>query len=405
MTVLPRLVRPMLATLRRSLPADQDRYGWEFKWDGVRAIAYVSGGEVRLISRNDKDMTGSYPELGVLAGRVKAPVILDGEIVALRGGRPDFGALQSRMHVRHPPARLLADAPVQLYLFDLLHYGEESLLDVPYTERRDRLGELGLDADPVRTPPWYRDDAEIILATSLKYGLEGVVGKPLTSRYHPGGRRDWIKVKNIRHQEVIICGWNQGEGARANTIGSLVLGVYDDGRLRYAGNVGTGFTEAMLADLMRLLAPLERGSSPFSTPVPARYARGAHWAEPRLVGEVAFTEWTADGSMRHPSWHGLRSDKNPGDVQRESLAPRLGHSPSRGLQRWARRSSSVHAWHRFRVGPGLTAQHRGVAVEWLAQLAIAQVADGSIAPYRVAAAVSTFAVSRAECLRFVCGLW
>src|SRR5271165_4691170 len=166
-------------------------------------------------------------------------------------------------------------------------------------------------------------DAEIVLATSIEHGLEGVVGKPLASRYHPGGRRDWIKVKNIRHQEVIIGGWNRGEGGRAHTIGSLLLGVYDDDRLRYAGNVGTGFTEATLTDLLRQLAPLERETSPFSTPVPPRYARGAHWAEPRLVGEVAFTEWTADGSMRHPSWRGLRADKDPGAVHREALAARL----------------------------------------------------------------------------------
>jgi bifunctional non-homologous end joining protein LigD len=245
-------------------------------------------------------------------------VILDGEIVVLRGGRPDFGAMQSRMHVRRPPARLVQDTPVQLYVFDVLHYDEESLLDVPYTERRDRLGELGLDADPVRTPPWYRDDAEIVLAVSLTHGLEGVVGKPLDSSYHPGQRQDWIKVKNVRHQEVIICGWNPGEGTRANTIGSLLLGVYDDDRLRYAGNVGTGFTEAMLADLLRQPAPLQRDTSPIGTPVPAQYARGAHWVEPRLVGEIAFTEWTADGSMRHPSWRGLRPDTHPGPVHRDT---------------------------------------------------------------------------------------
>jgi bifunctional non-homologous end joining protein LigD len=249
MSVPPRLVRPMLATLRRGLPADRDRYGWEFKWDGMRAIAYVSGEQVRLVSRNNKEMTASYPELAVLADRVRAPVILDGEIVALRGGRPDFGLLQSRMHVRRPAARLVEGAPVQLYLFDLLHHGQDSLLGLPYTERRARLEDLGLDADPVRTPPWFRDDADVVLAASLKHGLEGVVGKPPASRYWPGRRRDWIKVKNIRRQEVIICGWNPGVGGRANTIGSLLVGVHDGGRLRYAGNVGTGFTEAMLADL------------------------------------------------------------------------------------------------------------------------------------------------------------
>jgi bifunctional non-homologous end joining protein LigD len=144
-----------------------------------------------------------------------------------------------------------------------------------------------------------------------------VVGKPLASRYHPGGRRDWIKVKNIRHQEVIICGWQPGQGRRANTVGSLILGIYQGGRLRYAGNVGTGFTAAMLAGLLRQLAPLQRDASPFATAVPPRYGRGAHWVEPRLVGEVAFTEWTADGSMRHPSWRGLRADKDPEQVRHE----------------------------------------------------------------------------------------
>jgi bifunctional non-homologous end joining protein LigD len=220
MAVLPRLVRPMLATPRRDLPADQDRYGWEFKWDGVRAIAYVSGASVRLVSRTDKQMAASYPELAVLAERVTTPVILDGEIVALRAGRPDFGLLQSRMHVRRPTARLVQEAPVQLYLFDLLYQGPDSLLELPYTQRRARLEDLGLDADPVRTPPWFRDDADAVLAASREQGLEGVVGKPLASRYHPGRRSAWIKVKNVRHQEVIICGWQPGQGRRADTIGS-----------------------------------------------------------------------------------------------------------------------------------------------------------------------------------------
>lgn len=121
----------------------------------------------------------------------------------------------------------------------------------------------------------------------------------------------------IRHQEVIICGWQPGQGRRANTIGSLLLGAYDDDRLLYAGNVGTGFTEAMLADLMRQLGPLQHDTSPFGTPAPPRYARGAHWVEPRLVGEVAFSKWTADGSMRHPSWHGLRAGKDPRQVHRD----------------------------------------------------------------------------------------
>jgi bifunctional non-homologous end joining protein LigD len=303
---MPRLIRPMLASLRRELPRDDDRYGWEFKWDGVRAIGYLADGAIRLLSRTGQDMTASYPELGVLAGRVLGTVILDGEIVAVSGGRPDFELLQSRMHVRHPPDRLVQAVPVQLYVFDLLHQGGESLLQMPYSQRRDRLGDLGLDQDPVRTPAWFRGGARDIQAVSLAHGLEGVVGKPLGSAYYPGQRRDWIKVKNVRHAEVIICGWKPGQGRRADTIGSLLLGVYDGGHLRYAGHVGTGFTQAMLADLIGRLRPLETGTSPFATPVPAEQARDAHWTEPRLVGEVMFTEWTSDGSMRHPSWRGLR---------------------------------------------------------------------------------------------------
>jgi bifunctional non-homologous end joining protein LigD len=314
---LPR-IKPMMATLTGELPGDQDRYGWEHKWDGVRAIAYLAGGEVRLVSRNDKDMTASYPELRALGGFVAEPMVLDGEIVAVRDGRPDFGALQTRMHVRQPAQRLLAAVPVSYYVFDLLHHGGRSLLGEPYTARRDRLATLALDTEPVRTPPWYQGSAPEVMAASVERGLEGVVGKPLTSRYYPGKRREWIKVKNVRHQEVIVAGWKPGEGSRAGMIGSLLLGVYDPvGRLRYAGHVGTGFTEPMLRDLAQRLRPRRRPDSPFDAPLPSRHDRGAQWVEPELVGEVAFTEWTSDNLLRHPSWRGLRPDKEPGEVHRE----------------------------------------------------------------------------------------
>ncbi|HEY7012345.1 MAG TPA: DNA polymerase LigD, partial [Streptosporangiaceae bacterium] len=151
MTDLPRLIKPMLASLRHEFPPDEESYGWELKWDGLRAVAYVENGRVRLVSRNDKDMAASYPELGVLAERTRAPVILDGEIVALRHGRPDFGLLQSRMHVLRPQETLLRSVPVQYNVFDLLYHGEESLTGSPYTERRARLEDLGLNSDPVHT--------------------------------------------------------------------------------------------------------------------------------------------------------------------------------------------------------------------------------------------------------------
>jgi bifunctional non-homologous end joining protein LigD len=314
---MPRLVKPMLASLRHEFPADEEDYGWELKWDGLRAVAYVSGGTVRLVSRNEKEMASSYPELAVLAGRVGAPVILDGEIVALRDERPDFGLLQSRMHVLRPDDTLVADVPVHYYVFDVLYQGQDVLTGRPYTERRARLEDLGLDSGPFHTPPWHRGGGDKVLAESIAKGLEGVVGKPLSSAYHPGQRRDWIKIKNVKQQEVIICGWAPGEGRRADLIGSLLLGVYDGDRLRYVGHVGTGFTDAMLADLAEQLRPLGRETSPFGTKIPSQAARGAHWTEPSLVGEVAFAEWTTDGILRQPSWRGLRIDKEPTEVHRE----------------------------------------------------------------------------------------
>jgi bifunctional non-homologous end joining protein LigD len=318
MSELPRLVRPMMAVLRHDLPADDDAYGWELKWDGVRAITYVEDDGVRLMSRNDKDMSRSYPELAALGGMVESPTILDGEIVALRDGRPDFGLLQSRMHVQRPTDRLIAAVPVLYYTFDLLHRGERSLLEEPYTARREALEELHLSTDPVHTPPSWAGGGAAVLAASIDQGLEGVVGKPLNSRYLPGRRGLWIKVKNVRHQEVVVAGWTPGEGRRADKIGSLVLGVYDDHGLRYVGNVGTGFTEKILRDLATTLVPLERRDNPFDTTVPAPVARTAHWVDPELVGEVAFAEWTGEGYLRHPSWRGLRPDKQPEEVHRDS---------------------------------------------------------------------------------------
>ena len=317
MADMPRLVKPMLASLRHEFPADEEDYGWELKWDGLRAVAYVSGGTVRLVSRNEKEMASSYPELAVLARCVGAPVILDGEIVALHDERPDFGLLQSRMHVLRPDDTLVADVPVHYYVFDVLYQGQDVLIGRPYTERRARLEDLGLDSGPFRTPPWHRGGGDKVLAESITKGLEGVVGKPLSSAYHPGQRRDWIKIKNVKQQEVIICGWAPGEGRRADLIGSLLLGVYDGDRLRYVGHVGTGFTDAMLADLAEQLRPLGRETSPFGTKIPSQAARGAHWTEPSLVGEVAFAEWTTDGILRQPSWRGLRIDKEPAEVHRE----------------------------------------------------------------------------------------
>lgn len=319
---MPSGIEPMKARLSE-LPADDAGWGFEIKWDGVRAIAYCETGRVRLVSRTGKDVTPAYPEIGAIAkalGGVEA--VLDGEIVAFDPeGRPSFQRLQRRMHVRASSQirRLREAVPVTYVAFDLLHLDGESLLELPYEERRARLDALALDGDAWRTPAYHRGDGAKLLALTAAQGLEGVVGKRLDSTYKPGKRgRDWIKVKNTVGQEVVIAGWLPGKGRRAGTIGALLAGYYegegDERHLRFAGKVGTGFSEAELRMLSERLAPLRRETSPFEGRQPER---AAIFAEPELVAEVSFTEWTEAGTLRHPSYKGLRDDKPADAVVRE----------------------------------------------------------------------------------------
>ena len=318
------LIAPMLAVSGR-LPAGADESGWayEMKWDGVRAIGYVDAGCLRLRSRNDRDVTEAYPELAGLAAALDGrSVVVDGEVVAFDAqGRPSFGAIQPRMHLRDARrvARLAAESPVAYLLFDLLYADGRSLLEMPYAERRAALEALELHGEHWQAPPAFEGDGAAAMAASSGAGLEGVVAKRRASAYRPGRRSgDWVKVKYQRTQEVVLVGWEPGEGRRSGGIGALVLGVHDDaGTLRYAGQVGTGFTGAVLADLANRLAPLERKTSPLHGELPARDAAGVRWVRPELVGEVAFTEWTRDGRLRHPVWRGLRPDKAPHEVVRE----------------------------------------------------------------------------------------
>jgi bifunctional non-homologous end joining protein LigD len=314
------LIRPMLASAG-TLP-NGPGWGFEFKWDGVRAVAYVDD-RVRLVSRNDRDISASYPELQAVAGLVGRPVVLDGEIVALdAAGRPSFGSLQSRMHVGHPSAELLRQVPVGYYVFDLLEDDGERLLRTPYVERRRRLEALGLTGDTtVQVPPAFVGiDGADILEAAHDNGFEGVVAKRLESVYEAGRRsRSWVKVPLIRTQEVVVGGWKPGEGRRVGTVGSLLLGAYDDTGLRYIGHVGTGFTEAVLRDLHTRMTCLAADASPFVDEVPRDRAKGARWIRPDLVGEVEFRQWTRDGRLRHSSWRGLRPDKSPADVRLPDL--------------------------------------------------------------------------------------
>jgi bifunctional non-homologous end joining protein LigD len=316
---IPRDLRPMLAT-PGSLPKDDQAWAYEVKWDGVRALVAVDGGRLTVTSRNGNDVTASYPELRGLGLQLGSrQVLLDGEVVALDdAGRSDFGTLQARMHVARPTAALLRATPVQLVLFDLLHLDGESLLDRPYDERRAALEGLGLAGDHWQVPPAFFGGGLALLAATKEQGLEGVVAKRRDSRYRPGRRSEhWLKVKHVRRTSAVVAGWKPGAGGRAGQIGSLLLGMQGPDGLEYVGHVGTGFTATTLADLGRRLEPLRRPDSPFAGAVPRAQAKDAVWAEPALVVEVDYTEWTRDGRLRHPSYKGLRDDYDPKDVVRE----------------------------------------------------------------------------------------
>ncbi|WP_296377712.1 MULTISPECIES: non-homologous end-joining DNA ligase [unclassified Pseudonocardia] len=315
-TLMPGSVRPMLA-VGGSPPVGE---GWavEFKWDGVRAIVAAAGDRVRITSRNGNDVSGGYPEIvaaGLGEGR---SVVLDGELVALdAAGRPDFGLLQQRMHVRAPGPELRAVA-VSFSVFDVLELDGRSLLRETYDVRREVLRGLGLDGlAGVSVPPSFTDlPAVQLLEVAREHRLEGVVAKRRASRYEPGRRSpSWTKTALISTQEVVIGGWTVGAGRRAGTLGALLLGARDvAGRLRYLGNVGTGFTEAALRDLLVRLGPLHTSRSPFDDEVPRELTRGVTWVAPQLVGEVVYRTLTGDQRLRHAAWRGLRPDRDPDEV-------------------------------------------------------------------------------------------
>ena len=311
---MPERVEPMLA---RTGPLPREETGWAFeiKWDGVRAMGYVEGGRLRLESRNGRDVTPRYPELRELGRALGSQeAILDGEVVAFDAGRPSFQKLQGRMHLtsEHAVRRLAASDPVVYMVFDVVFLDGRSLTGLPYEERREVLLGLGLDGPTWQTPAHHVGDGQALLELSRAQGLEGIIAKRLDCPYTPGRRSPgWVKVKNVRRADAVIGGWLPGEGGRSGRLGALVVGFHVDGELRYAGRVGSGFTEAELARVGALLKPLARDTSPFAGRQPPKLTR---FVEPELVCLVEYSEVTQAGTLRQPSYKGVRDDIAPADV-------------------------------------------------------------------------------------------
>ncbi|HEU0239029.1 MAG TPA: non-homologous end-joining DNA ligase [Micromonosporaceae bacterium] len=288
--------------------------GWayEFKWDGVRAISSIEGGRVRLFARSGAEITVAYPELAALASTVPSAV-LDGEIVVLdEAGRPSFGALAERIHVRERAraAKLAASRPVTYMIFDVLSLDGADLCRRPYAERRELLDDLGLAGDHWLTPPVFTDGVATRDAAQ-ENALEGVVAKRLTSVYRPGQRSaDWVKVKLDTTAEFVVGGWRPG----ARALGALLVGVPGKQGLAYRGRVGGGISDASERALLAALAPIEVLTSPFATDVPRPDATGARWVRPELVVEVRFGQLTADERLRFPRFVRLRPDRTAAEV-------------------------------------------------------------------------------------------
>ncbi|TQJ39445.1 ATP-dependent DNA ligase LigD ligase module /ATP-dependent DNA ligase LigD phosphoesterase module /ATP-dependent DNA ligase LigD polymerase module [Arthrobacter sp. SLBN-112] len=313
--------QPMMATSGDTADLQGSSWQHELKWDGVRAILVADRDRVRIFSRNGNDVTRTYPEFTDRGCWPEHPFVADGEIIAVGpGGKPDFGLLQGRMKLTRAAdvAKARTAIPVQLMLFDLLFDNGEDLRRLPLSTRRRRLEEFFQPSDcPVDISTVLNEPVELLLESAQELGLEGIMAKRTDSRYVSGQRtRTWIKLKTEQTQEVVVGGWRPGKGGRQDTVGSLLVGIPDGGKLQYVGRVGSGFSTRELTELRQTVERLGRKTSPFHE-VPRPDAADAHWVSPELVGEVTYSEWTGPGRLRHPRWRGWRVDKDPSEVVRE----------------------------------------------------------------------------------------
>jgi bifunctional non-homologous end joining protein LigD len=315
---IPSWAQPQLATLTKDRFSDPE-WLFERKLDGERLLAFRDASGVRLLTRNDRDVTGTFPEVAdALRGQQAEGFVVDGEVVAFRDGQTSFSRLQQRLGVVHPAAGLIEDYPVSYYIFDVLFADGQDTRGLPQRERKDKLRALLDFAGPLRYTEHRVGDGEAFYRQACVDGWEGLIAKRADAPYAEGRTRNWLKFKCISGQEFVIGGYTDPQGSRQG-LGALLVGYYDaDGQLTYAGKVGTGFSAASLRSLHASLSALERDTSPFASGKPPR--AGVHWAEPRMVAQIEFAEWTTDGLLRQPRFEGLRDDKDAAEVVRETPA-------------------------------------------------------------------------------------
>jgi DNA ligase D-like protein (predicted ligase) len=311
----------MLATLTDRRFSDPE-WLYERKLDGERCLAYYEDGKVRLQSRTGHDITTTYPEVVAAVSKLSGEGLLDGELVAFEGEADSFSRLQARLGLRQPPPSLVKQVPVTLCVFDLLAVRDYDLRQLALRHRKSVLGALHLTvlgsgsvkhSALQRVEHRYGEGVEFY-NFACAHGWEGIIAKRASSIYRPGRSTDWLKFKCILEQEFVIGGYTDPGGSR-QYLGAILVGYYEGDDLIYAGKVGTGFSEATLAQLYARLAPLEQPTSPFVEvkPVP----KGVHWVRPELVAQIGFAEWTRDGRLRQPRFLGLRDDKPARSVVRE----------------------------------------------------------------------------------------
>ncbi len=311
----PGWVQPMLATLIHQ-PFSREDWLFERKFDGERCLAFRQGNDVRLMSRNRKDIRNTYPEIAdAIAAQSLEEFVVDGEIVAFEGEVTSFGRLQGRMQLTDESAARGSGIPVYYYVFDICYVGGSDITDVSLKHRKDVLKHALEYDDLVRYTEHMWAEGEQFLRDACQRGWEGLIAKDSMAPYTHGRSRKWLKMKCVREQEMVIGGFTEPQGERVG-FGALLAGYYEGESLVYAGKVGTGYSDKALRELHAMLADREVDTCPFASPAEVP-KDGVHWVRPDLVAQVKFTEWTSEGKLRHPAYLGLRRDKDASHVTRE----------------------------------------------------------------------------------------